>query len=311
MKTPAPVAVYTYTRLKHLQQTLDALALNELASETTVYVVSDGPKNERDRPLVEQLRNFVDDFHGFHEIVRVYREANLGVGVSPLLAEHQIISDHGKIINLEDDNITSGDFLTFINEGLSHFESDRNIFSICGYAPPVCDGLDRTSDWWIYPWNLSWGYGTWKDRYDKIYPLANDYMMFKKSGLLDKVAGLGGLYIVDSLRRDHHGQAKFLDAVLCAKMTQFQMSSVIPTKSKVNNIGLDGSGVSTRRATEKYSVALDSTPKRHFDFGRQSTINVKLRADALRFYNGKLATRLARRFGLYHKLSALRPMHIS
>lgn len=311
MKTPAPVAVYTYTRLNHLRQTLDALALNALASQTTVYIVSDGPKNERDKLLIEQLRNFVDDFHGFHEIVRIYRQTNLGVGVSPLLAEHQIIGDHGKIINLEDDNLTSSDFLTFINEGLNIFESDERIFSICGYTPPVCDGLDRISDWWMYPWNLSWGYGTWKDRYDKIYPLANDYQMFKKLGLLGKITDLGGLYIVDSLRRDHYGQAKFLDSVLCAKMTQFHMKSVVATKSKVNNIGLDGSGVSTRRKTEKYSVVLDSIPKEHFDFSKQSEINTQLTTNALRFYNGNLVTRLARRVGLYHRLSALRQMHIS
>lgn len=298
-KNLAPVAVYTYCRVEHFKRTVEALSQNRLAKDTVLYVVSDGPKTAEAAPLVSAVRDVADDLRGFREVVKIYRKENLGVGASPLLAEQQIISDHGKIISMEDDNVTATNFLCFINQGLAHFENDDTVFSVCGYVPPVLEGRRLDGDFWWYPWNMAWGYGVWKRQYDRVYPLVNTYDEFRRSGLLRRMAKAGGLYVVDSMRRDAAGLGKFLDSVLCARMFAQGMRAAVPTSSKVLNIGLDGSGTSSRRKTDKYSPRLDDSGQSTFDFQHPSKDSAAIEKAVKALFNGSWATRYARALGVY------------
>ena len=303
----APVAVYTYTRHEHLVNTLEALRQNHLAPDTVLYVVSDGAKVPEHEPAVRRIRDYVDNLTGFREIVRVYRESNYGLSRSLPEAEKMILSDHGRLIEMEDDNITSANYLDFINAGLQHFEADDTVYSICGYCPPVGSAHGSTDgDFWRYSWNMSWGYGIWKNKYDRLHPSKNRYPEMCQSGLLAKQNRAGGLYVSDSLKRDHAGLKYFPDAVLCTDMFAANMQSIIPTVSKVHNTGQDGSGQSSKQTTSKYDVVLDTGEQRAFDFTRESALAQEYRDCANRFFNGSLATRLARSFGVYHQLSELR-----
>lgn len=303
----APVAIYTYTRYDHLVQTLEALRANYLAKDTVIYVVSDGARNDADAVQVNKIRDYVDDITGFKEVVKLYREKNYGLKLSPPLAEQQILSDHGCIINMEDDNVTSRNYLDFMNAGLRHFESSDFVYSISGYCPPVLSkGLEERSDFWFYPWNLSWGYGVWKKKHDKFHPLKNNYVDLQRNGLLAKQNKSGGLYISDSMRRDFKGQKYFPDAILCTQMFAANMQTVVPTVSKVLNIGQDGSGQSSKKVLSKYDVVLDDSEQRAFSFESESNKSDLYRKNAAKFYNGSLGTRLARQFGCYHELLELK-----
>ena len=52
----APVILFTYNRPDHTKRTIEALAANELAEETELYVFSDAAKKEADKciPLLVQ-----------------------------------------------------------------------------------------------------------------------------------------------------------------------------------------------------------------------------------------------------------------
>lgn len=303
----APVAVYTYTRHEHLVKTLEALRLNHLAPLTVLYVVSDAANVPEDAAAVQRIRDYVDDLTGFREIVRVYRNTNYGLRRSLPEAEMMILSDHGRIISMEDDNITSANYLDFMNAGLQYFEEDDSVYSICGYCPPVCPSQRSIDgDFWRYPWNMSWGYGVWKAKYDRFHPLINRYPEMRRSGLLAKQNRAGGLYVSDSLKRDHAGLKYFPDAVLCTDMFAASMQAIIPTVSKVHNIGQDGSGQSTLQITNKYDVVLDSGEQRIFDFASESIQADAYRAGARVFYNGSVLTQFARSLGIYHQLTAWR-----
>lgn len=296
----APVAVYTYSRYEHLVQTLEALRRNHLAPQTVLYVVSDGAKLAEHRPVIERIRNYVDQLDGFREVVRVYRDANLGLKRSPPEAEKMILSDHGRIINMEDDNITSANYLDFMNAGLQHFQDDPEVYSVCGYCPPTGVSAPQ-GDFWRYPWNLSWGYGVWKAKHDRFHPLdGSRYLRLRRDGELRRQNRAGGLYVSDSLRRHHLGQKYFPDAVLCSEMFAAGMQAIVPTVSKVRNTGQDGSGQSSHRRTDKYEVALDHGEQRGFALDHESSQAQDLRQGAGRLFNGGFSTRLARRLGIYH-----------
>lgn len=302
----APVAVYTYSRLSHLQRTIEALQRNFLASRTVLYVISDGPKHASHKPLVEKVRDYADGVSGFREVVRVYRDKNLGTPASIHEAEKQVIHDHGTVISMEDDNISSRNYLDFLNGGLQKYWDDPSIFSICGYCPPIPIPNDFGCEYWLYHWNLSWGFALWKHKYDKIYPLVNDLPAFKREGLLRKIRSQGGLYITDSLMRDFKKKSIFPDAVLCAKMTRQDLRSVIPAISKIRNIGSDGSGASGSRLASKHGTNLDDRDITDFHFGGVPPLNERVVHAMVRFQNSGILTRVSRRLGVYHELSALK-----
>ncbi|HEY6529180.1 MAG TPA: hypothetical protein VIZ65_10835 [Cellvibrionaceae bacterium] len=308
LKALAPVAIYTYTRYNHLINTLEALRKNHLASQSVIYVVSDGAGQPAHEKSVKQIRDYVDNLTGFREIVRVYRESNYGLRRSIPEAENMIIADHGKVISMEDDNITSANYLDFINSGLQFFEDDETVYSICGYCPPLLSRVQGKAegDFWRYPWNISWGYGIWKKKYDRFHPLQNRYSEMRKNRLLSRQNRAGGLYVSDSLKRDYIGRKYFPDAILCADMFEANMQAIIPTVSKVQNMGQDGSGQSTGQSTNKYDVVLDLGHQRDFDFTRESSCAELYRTEARGFFNGSRLTRWTRLMGVYHHLTELR-----
>ena len=56
-----------------------------------------------------------------------------------------ILADHGKVISMEDDNVTSANYLDFINAGLKYFEDDEEVYSICGYCPLLLSPLQQSA----------------------------------------------------------------------------------------------------------------------------------------------------------------------
>lgn len=302
----APVVIYTYSRLYHLQQTITALQQNFLASKSVLYVVSDAAKSDTAKPLVNRIREYVDGISGFREVVRIYRDKNLGTPASIHNAEEQIVNDHGTVISMEDDNVSSRNYLDFLNGGLAAYWDDPQIFSICGYCPTIPIPAGFSSEYWFHHWNMSWGYALWKHKYYKVYPLANPYPEFKRKGMLRKVRAKGGLCITDAMMLDYRKKRIYPDSVLCAKMMTQDLCSVIPTVSKIRNIGSDGTGVSGSLLSERYHSHEDNRSIREFGFAGKPAMNDSLVAETVKFYNGRRITRLTRRLGIYHELSSLK-----
>ncbi len=303
----APITVYTYNRYDHFTKTIEALRNNYLAENSILYVVSDAAANEKDEILVKKIRDYSKKISGFKSVELIFRKENLGPLQSIYGAEREIIDSHGRIISMEDDNITSRNFLNFMNQGLERFEYEQSVYSICGYCPAVKRSTKELGDIWLYPWNISWGYATWKQKYDLLNPLINNYEQLKTEGILRRVNRMGGLYITDSLKRDYMKTAYFPDAILCCNMTKLDMVSVIPSISKVFNIGNDGSGNSKGANTNKYDVLLDEGAKTIFDFNiTKQSLSAEMTKEVARFYNGRLVTRLARKIGIYDRLLSLK-----
>jgi len=59
--------------LRHTQQTIEALQKNELASDSELFIFSDGPKSNDEKEKVETVRNYLKKIDGFRELI-LYRE---------------------------------------------------------------------------------------------------------------------------------------------------------------------------------------------------------------------------------------------
>ena len=166
MSDLAPICLPTYSRLHHLRLTISALAKNNLASKSELYIFSDAAK-EGDEEKIEALRKYIDSIDGFHRVHIIKRETNdylknIFGGIEYLLDKF------GKIIFLEDDIVTAPAFLDFINSALTFYSDNQNILSITGYSPPIKASLYCDGDVFFLPRFNAWGFGIWKDRYESI-----------------------------------------------------------------------------------------------------------------------------------------------
>lgn len=75
----APVILFTYNRPEHTKRTIQALAANELAEETDLYVFSDAAKKDADKGKVQEIRDYVKTVQGFRHVELTAREQNYGL----------------------------------------------------------------------------------------------------------------------------------------------------------------------------------------------------------------------------------------
>ena len=55
----APILLFAYNRLDHLQRCIQSLQQNTLASQSDLYIFSDGPKNKEAEAGVKAVRNYL------------------------------------------------------------------------------------------------------------------------------------------------------------------------------------------------------------------------------------------------------------
>jgi len=166
MSDYAPIILFCYKRLASTIQTINSLKNNELAKDSVLYIFSDGPKNKEDERDIFEIRRYLKTITEFKEIIISESKENIGLSNSIINGVSKIIDEYGKVIVMEDDLITSKNFLSFINQALIHYKDNSKVFSISGFTVNV-NGLD-TNDIYFTLRGSSWGWGTWKDRWDNV-----------------------------------------------------------------------------------------------------------------------------------------------
>jgi len=171
----APIVLFTYNRLWHTKQTVEALQKNVYAEQSHLFIFSDGPKTEKDEPKVKEVRKYLKTIKGFKNIEIIERDKNWGLANNIIDGITKVVNQYGRVIVLEDDLVTSPYFLKFMNDGLNIYEEEEKVISIHGYVYPI-KGLPeifflRGAD--------CWGWATWKRGWD----------LFEKDGkkLLDEL----------------------------------------------------------------------------------------------------------------------------
>src|ERR1035437_1929452 len=106
MKTLAPICLFVYNRPWHTIQTIEALKKNSLASDSDLYIYSDGPKNETAINTVSKVRSYIQTIKGFKKIHITFRDENLGLANNIIFGVSEIVCLYEQVIVLEDDLVT-------------------------------------------------------------------------------------------------------------------------------------------------------------------------------------------------------------
>ena len=162
----APICLFTFNRLEETKQTVEALQNNFLACESDLFIFSDGPKNELTKDKVIAVREFLMTIHGFKSITIFESKFNKGLANSIIDGVSQIINEFGKVIVLEDDLVTTPNFLDFMNQGLEHFKNNQRIYSISGFVPLIKNPHDF--DFFLHERSYPWGWATWNQEWSQV-----------------------------------------------------------------------------------------------------------------------------------------------
>ncbi len=268
----APITVFCYNRLDNLKSTVFALQNNHLASESDLIVFSDGPKNENDKIAVHQVREFLNTITGFKTITIYLSPENKGLANSIISGVKQVLSHYDSIIVLEDDLVSSNNFLDYMN-GALHFYKDYNtVFSITGYSIPIKNS--SLYDNYFTKRSVSWGWATWKGRWELIDWEVKDYDYFKINNQLRKDFNKMGSDMAGMLDRQMNHKINSWAIRWCYHQFKFNLFSVHPFASKISNIGFDSIDASnTKVKFNPFETKLDNDNKIIFHFSDDINLN--------------------------------------
>ena len=263
MRKLAPIVLFTYNRLWHTQQTIEALQKNELAKESELFIYSDGGKNEESWLKVNEVRKYLKTINGFKNITIIEQKKNLGLADSIIFGVTEIINKFGKIIVLEDDIVTSSYFLRFMNDALDFYENEEKVWHISGYVPKI---NFATNDAYFFNRTMyCWGWATWINNWAyfsrDIYKIDMELISQETIHRLNLDGANNGVYNQFVKNKIHKIKTWavfwyiniFLNNGLC----------LIPTNSFTQNIGNDGSGTNCG-ITDNYNTHLVSCYKISF-----------------------------------------------
>jgi hypothetical protein len=281
----APLALFTYNRLEETKQTILALQQNYLAKETELYVFSDGPKNEDAREKVLGVRKFLQTIKGFKKVTVYQSQTNKGLATSIIEGVSKLLKNNNSVVVMEDDLITTRNFLNYMNDALNYFEYDKSIYTVSGYSPRI-KNLDRDT-FYTHSRSFPWGWATWKEKWDEDFfdiEKIKKYI-FKKSYLLDEFDRNIGSDASEMLLKTIDGKISSWYIRWVFNNYLLGRKTIYPVLSKVENIGNSKEATHFTGGISAYQCILDTKLATSFDF--KNTIPLKNRDDRFLKYFSK------------------------
>jgi len=253
----APIVMFAYRRIP--QKTIESLLENKYAKDSYLYIYSDGFKNDIDKQDVLKVRQYLKTIKGFKSISIKEAPTNKGLADSIINGVSEIINKYEKVIVLEDDLIVSNNFLAYMNEALDFYQNDKKIWSISGYGPKLPCLEKYEKDVYLSPRASSWGWASWKDRWNSVDWDVKEFQKLKKNKQMRKQFELGGDDLYKMLELQVLGKIDSWAIRWCYSQFLQKMYTVYPVKSKVLNVGFENmQSTHTSGSGKKWDVTLNS-----------------------------------------------------
>ena len=170
----APLVIFGFNRPDAMTRVLDNLSRCEDLTGGGArrgYVFIDGARGERDTDGVARTVGAVAGFRDRHfpRLEICARDVNFGCQRNIVTGLTEVLERHGRAIVIEDDVLVSRTFLTYLDAALDAYERDGRIWCVNAWRdrtvriPP-----DYGHDVYLTPRNMSWGWGTWNDRWKGV-----------------------------------------------------------------------------------------------------------------------------------------------
>ena len=298
----SPLIIFTYNRLDTLKFVIEFIQKNSLAQDTEVFIFSDYAKKEKDLESVNKVRSFLRSIDGFKSVTIIERQENYGLAKNIIEGVTEIINKYGKVIVLEDDLLTSKNFLCYMNQALDFYKDDERIFAISGYTSSL-PGLKNLDDEGYLSYRpSSWGWATWKEEWDKNDWDIKDFDKFIKDKKARRDFNRGGIDMTRMLKHCMEGKNHSWAIRWSYAMYKLNKYCFYPKVSKVQNVGF-GKDATNCKGIDIYQTILDNNENCNFKFNKNIEINKQITKEfAYVFsYTNKVIKRIKIKFSRFMK----------
>lgn len=280
----APIILFAFNRPDTLKECVASLLKNDEAKESKLFVFVDGPRkgNLNDQEKVSSVQEYVKSITGFESLHYYFEEENHGLASSVIRGVSEVISQFGKVIVVEDDLLVSPNFLAFTNQGLELYKDKKKVFSICGFTVSIKHPKDYDYDAYFCTRSSSWGWATWKDRWETVDWNFEDWRSHKKhKRAFNK---WGGSDCWKMLNDWHDGHISSWAIRFCYSQFHQQALSIFPIVSKVGNYGFDGRGTHGKKWS-RFKYIQDVSTDKVFRFPDDIVVNKRLLKQVLSYHS--------------------------
>ena len=259
-RSEVPVVLITYNRPNHTKKVLESLRVNNIKN---LFIFSDAPKEEKDVEAVKQTRELFNSIDWTVPNI-TFQNINQGLAKSITNAVDTVFKKFDKVILLEDDCVPQEYFFEFMYDCLNEYQHNERVFGISGYTVPLSDDLleDYKSDVYFFPRIGSWGWATWKNKWQKKENDLNNLLIRLKDEQIDITQGGNDVSLI--LAGMLNGSVKDVWTInWLLTVYLYKGYYVYPAKSHIANIGMDGTGIHCGK-TDKYETNLADKPPVEF-----------------------------------------------
>ncbi len=251
----SPIVLFAYKRADKLKQCLEALEKNNDTEKSDIYIFCDGPKNEKEYQDVQEVRKYLTVYKqdsSFKKVEIIKNTVNKGLANSIIDGVTEVINIYGRVIVLEDDIITTNDFIRYMNGALEFYENFHQYGSISAYTLPI-EGLKKyEKDVYVTRKGDCWGWGTWKNRWEKVDWAVSDFESYSKNKKIRKQFESLQTGIDHMLEMQVCGEIDSWAVRWCYFLFKNNLLTVYPKASRSFNIGVDGTGTHCGNISEIY-----------------------------------------------------------
>lgn len=255
MNKLAPILFLVYNRPVHTRKTVEALKKNELASQSELFICSDGAKNDDALQQVKEVRDYIKTIEGFKKITIIEQDKNIGLSRAMISGVTKVVNEYGKIIVLEDDINTSPYFLKFMNEALEFYKDKDKVWHVSGWCHPI--DTDNLEDAFLWRCMNCWGWATWADKWRYFEKNPDNLVSTWKKDDIDRFNLDGTHDFWSQVTQNRDGIIDSWAIFWYATIFSRQGLCVNPFISQVENIGFDGSGENCISSIDQQSLNTD------------------------------------------------------
>ena len=234
----APIALFVYNRPMHTRQTVEALLANAEVAQTMLYVFSDAPRDMAASQAVSEVRSYIRSIADFKSVTIIERETNFGLARSIIDGVTRLCEEYGRVIVMEDDLVTSPNFLSYMNNALTLYENEDQVMQVSGHVFQVPEFIQREEAFFL-PFVASWGWGTWERAWKHFDPSAQGWEKINSNSVLRNRFNLAG----------HFDYSTLLEQQMSGKVDSWAIRwylsvflrdgvALYPPQTLVKNIGL-------------------------------------------------------------------------
>ena len=242
--TFAPIAVFAYRRLHHLDATLDALTACPEFADSEVFIFCDGPKASS-ADDVAKVREWLHRRRTPNMTI-IESPTNRGLAASVTTGVTFLCEKFGRAIVIEDDLIVAPSTLTWFNRALDQYADDDRVWQISAHQFAVPEFSTRDKGMFLHL-TTSWGWAVWKRSWDKYDPEAIGWEHLEADEELRRQFDCDDSYPYSDMLIDQM-KGRVDSWAIRWNWSMFRAGGVclFPPRSLTTNIGTDGTATHRR-----------------------------------------------------------------